>query len=193
MRRVIAAGVLVAALAGGCSSGSHHVTSPSTTAAANPEVVPAVITPAYVDSVFVVLNHAYSTAARELRTAHSLTPQVKANLRAVFNDPVYGTQIQAAEQAVQEGAINNVRSHGGDATTVVTSLIAASPTCVFVQARTDVSALYVRVGSDPASEYYELQPKVLGNDPSGINSTPWAISVDRAFTTPTRLPSSCPA
>src|SRR5689334_16440037 len=100
MRRLIAVGVLVAVLAA-CSSGRHRATGPTTTTAPDPAVVPAVITPAYVDAVFVVLNHVYSDAARRLRVAHSVTPEVRADLRAVFNDPVYATQLQAAEQALR--------------------------------------------------------------------------------------------
>jgi hypothetical protein len=192
MRRVIAAGVLVAALAGGCSSGSHHVTSPSTTAAPNPEVVPAAITRAYVDSLFVVLNHVSSNAARELRIAHSVTPQVKANLRAAFNDPAYSTQLEGARQALAQGIVNNVRLNGGDPVTTVIQFLTADPDCIFVQTRTDFSPVEIRLTPQPASEYYELTPKQAGADPDHLNSTPWAIARNEAFETSTTVASTCP-
>jgi hypothetical protein len=190
MRRVIALGVLVAALAGGCSSSSHHASSPSTTAAVNPDAVPGVITPAYVDSVFVVLNHVYSESARQLRVADGVTTQIKAEVRAVFNDPVYARQLEAAQQALQQRQITNVRPNGGDARTVVVRLITATTACIFAETSTDLSALVVHAGPPAGSEYYELAPK-QGADPQHFNPTPWAISLDEAFRAPTNIASPC--
>jgi hypothetical protein len=158
----------------------------------NPNAVPGVITPAYVDSVFVVLNHVYSNAARELRRAHTVTPQVKANLRAVFNDPAYATQLDAAQQALAQGIVSNLRLNGSDPVTTVIRLVTAHPNCIFVQTSTDFSPIEIHLTPQPASQYYELRPKQIGSDPGHLNATPWAIVRDEAFETPTTVASTCP-
>jgi hypothetical protein len=191
MRRVIAAGVLVAAMAGGCSSGSHHVTSPSTTAAVNPDVVPAVITPAYVDSVFVVLNHVAGNATRALVSSHTVSPQVVMDLRSIFNDPLFKDQLTSARSALTTGGLSNVMQDPGDSVTTVNELVSASPTCLFVEVSSDFSAVDISPPRIPAVDYLELQQKQARDDPGHLNRTPWAISSERVSATPTAVSSPC--
>jgi hypothetical protein len=190
MRRLVALSVAIVAVMSGCSGGERHVAPPTTTLP-DPDVVPAVITPAYVDAVFVVLNHIYGNASRTLRAERAVTSAVKVDLRAIFNDPAYGVQLQAAQAAVAGSEIDNVRLRGGDAVTTVTQLLTASPTCIFIRVTTDLSKLELKVPAPPAAEYFEFAPKQPGNDPTRLNPTPWAIAVDEAFTTPTTAKSTC--
>ena len=163
--------------------------SPPTTAP-NPDVIPPVITAAYVNAVFAVLNHIYGNATRSLRSAHTVTPEVKEDLRAIFNDPLYGEQIQAATLSLN-GAVNNVRSNAGDGTTVVTKLITATPSCVFVETETDLSSVLVDPTPSAASEYYKLSLKQSSADPHDLNPTPWSFAFNVAYRTPTTVQNQC--
>jgi hypothetical protein len=194
MRRglgIVGGVVAVVVLAASCSS-THRQTHLSAKAgtAVNPYVVPAVITPAYVDAVFVVLNHIIGNATRGLVRDLKVTPEVRADLLAVYADGPYEAQIQAAQESLK-GVVDNVRVNPGDPVTTVTRLIGWSPTCVFVSTRTNLQAVLVAPVPEPASEYFELIPKSLGNDPGHLNPTPWAIGLDVAFPTPHSLPDKC--
>jgi hypothetical protein len=183
----------VMAVLAGCSSGRHTAaptTTTAQTASPNPDVVPAVITPAYVNAVFRVLNAVYGNATRTLVSAKQVTPSVKADLRAIFNDPLYEQQLAQARQSLQ-GTIQNVRQNPGDAVTLVLHLVGQSPTCVFVETATTLTQVLVATTPSPASEYYELSRKQPGTDPDHLNSTPWAISFNEDFQTQTELPNRC--
>ena len=181
----------MAALAGACSSGSHHVSSTSTTAGVNPAVVPAVITPAYVDSVFVALNHVAGNATRALVASHLVSSQVVADLRAIFNDPLFQDQLTSARAALTTGGLSNVVQDPGDSVTSVKQVVSATPSCVFVQVWTDFSAVDVHPPSSPAVDYVELRLKPARDDPAHLNDTPWAISAEQVSTTPATVSSTC--
>jgi hypothetical protein len=149
-----------------------------------------VITAAYVNAVLAVLNHIYGNATRSLRASHTVTAQTKEDLRAIFNDPLYSEQIQAATLSLK-GSINNVRPDAGDGTTVVTRLIAATPKCVFVETRTNLGAVLVHPTPSAASEYYKLALKESSGDPLDLNPTPWAFAYNVAYLTPTTVPNQC--
>lgn len=191
MRRVVALLVVLLAAMSGCSSSGHRAAPPTTLP--DPDVVPAVITPAYVDAVFVVLNHVYGNAVRQIALRRAIDPSAIADLKAIFNDPAFGVQLQAAQAALRGRQIENVRLDGGDAVTTVTQLLTTSASCIFIRGTTDLSRLEVKVPAPPAAEYFELAPKQQGRDPERLNSTPWAIAVDEAFTTPTTAKSTCDA
>jgi hypothetical protein len=161
-----------------------------TPTAPNPDVVPGVITPAYVNAVFAVLNHVYGNATRALVQAHAVTAEVKADLRAIFNDPLYQQQLQAA-QASLSGAINNVRPNPGDLVTQTIQIQGSSNSCIFVKASTLFTSVERHPTPAPADTYYQLSPKDPGNDPDGLNSTPWAMTENLVFFTPTTVRSSC--
>jgi hypothetical protein len=194
MRRVwMAVGVGLALGAGACSSGHQAAAPPPTTTSLpypDPYVVPAVITPAYVNAVFAVLNHVYGNATRVLVATREVTPAVKADLRAIFNDPLYASQVLEAQQSLT-GAINNVRPSPGDEVTQVVKLIYASRSCIFLQATSNLSAVLLHPTPEPASEYFELSPKEYSTHQSDLNPTPWAISADAAYLIPTSSPNPC--
>jgi hypothetical protein len=197
----LALGAAAVLSAASCSSGSPRASIPATTVAPltttttapDPDVIPPVITPAYVNAVFVVLNHLASNASRLLATDRAVTPEVKSDLRAAFNDPVYAQQVQMAQQALLQGVVNNVKLSGGDPVTVVLRLMTATPGCIFAETRTNFSPIEIHATPTPASEYYELRPKQRGADPMHLNPTPWAISREEAFLTPTSVVSTCAA
>lgn len=189
MRRVVALLVVLLAAMSGCSSSGHRAAPPTTLP--DPDVVPAVITPAYVDAVFVVLNHVAGNATRVLVSTRSVTPAVTADLRAIFNDPLFTAQLNSALSAVRSGGLNNVRTSPGDGVTTVTRLLTAGTDCIFVGVSTDYSAMDIRPVSSPAADYYELKPKQSGDDPEHLNTTPWAIVKEEPLSKSGNVPSPC--
>lgn len=150
-----------------------------TTTVPNPDVVPAVITPAYVNSVFVVLNHIWGNSLRAEVASGKVTPAVLADLRAVFNDPLYSQEVEGANQALSQLA--NVRNPPGDPAETVIQLISASPSCIFVKSKSNVAAV-VKTLPPQGYDYYELVPKQSNADPRRLNTTPWALAYDLFFT-----------
>lgn len=190
--KILVLGAVVSlVVASACSSSSRDVHPIGTAPGPNPDVIPAIITPAYVDAVFKVLNHIYGNAARLIAGERQLTSPAKAELRSIFADPLYKQQLNAAQQSIDQGVIENVNPAGGDAQTKVVRLIAASSRCIFVQTSTDLATLLKNPTPKPASEYYELSPKQPRDDPTKINATPWAISFNAAFPTATSIPPRC--
>jgi hypothetical protein len=175
------------------STTTTTTTSPTTTdppPSTSTATVPSTITPAYVNSVFVVLNHIYGNALRLELESNSIPTQAAVDLRAIYNDPLYSKQLTIAAQDLA-GNRSNVRSDPGDQVTRVIHVISASPTCIFVDTETDVSK--VVINPPPAGyDYYELTPKQPGIDPDGLNRTPWALSYDLFFTSPTPAQNQCP-
>jgi hypothetical protein len=174
-----------------CSSGRPS-SAPTTTAttAPNPDVIPAVITPAYVDAVFRVLEHVDGNASRELIAAKAVTPQVLADIRAIYNDPLYAQEVQIARQSLQ-GDLSNVRPSPGDVVVSVQRIIGMSPTCVLVETTSDFSAVVYKSAPPSASEYWQLTPKQPSDDPSNLNGTPWALAFNADYTTPTSISNKC--
>ncbi len=192
----LALGALLMLLVPACSSPSHAAdpshpsTPPSTTVPADPDAIPPVISVAYVNSVLKALFDVYGNATRSLVAARAVTPSVKADLRAMYLDPYYEDQITAADISLQ-GAISNVREAPGNPVVTVERIEANSPTCIFIQTKTDLIAVLKSPTPAAASEYYELVPKPPSIDPGHLNPTPWAIGFNAAYETPTRMASSC--
>jgi hypothetical protein len=180
---------LIGLTAGACSSAHSSAAAPTTTVAPDPYAVPSVITPAYVDRVFVALNHINGDATRLLVTDRSVTRQVEADLRAIYNDPLYQQEVEVAQESLT--VLANARPNPGDAVTKVIRVISASPTCIFISASTDLSAVVIDPGPKIASEYWTLSPKQQGNDPLNLNPTPWALSYNVVFISPHEEADQC--
>jgi hypothetical protein len=199
-RQLIFSAVLVLLLAA-CSSGHRAAapptaaaTTPATTADAppgpNPDVIPPVITPAYVDAVFNVLEHIDGNASRQLIAARAITPGALADIRSIYNDSLYAQEVEIAHQNLQ-GDLSNVRRPPGDVRVTVRSLLSGSARCIFVEVSSDYSEVVTSPPPPQASEYWGLQPKQKDSDPGHINPTPWAFFFNRTFSTPTQIPNQC--
>lgn len=192
-RRYLAIGAVLVSVFAGCSSGHHAAAPPTTTTAAaspNPDVVPAVITPAYVDAVFRVLNHINGNAVRALVGAGKMTPTVTSELKAVYGPPLYDVEAEVFQAGLSQDT-SNLRRPPGDRVTRVLALITATPSCIFVRTATDLSAVEIHPTGTAASEYWEFQPKKPGDDPTGINPTPWLLTYNADYQTATSVPSTC--
>jgi hypothetical protein len=165
----------------------------TTTTVPNPDIVPTVITPAYVNAVFKVLNHIWGNSLRLDLATTNVPPQSLADLRAIFNDPLYA---QEKNIAIQEFTTNlsNVRKPPGDDVTTVRKLISASPACIFVETVTDVSKVVYKVPAQ-GTDYFELELKQANDDPNHLNPTPWALAynVYSPKSAPVSEPDQCDA
>lgn len=195
-RRILVLSVaVVAVVASACSSGGHHSaagTTTSTTASAgpNPDVIPSVITPAYVDAVFRVLNHINGNATRSLLASKSMTSSVRADLRAIFAGPLYLKEVQLDQTSIK-GSLANVRQPPGDVTTQVVRLIHVTGRCIFVAVTENYGAVLYKPGPPPSSGYWGLQPKVASSDPEHLNPTGWSFFFNAVYKTPTSVPDQC--
>ena len=189
--RGLSAAVGSIALMTACSSG-HHISAPTTTTttAPNPNIIPAVITPAYVDAVFKVLEHVDGNASRQLIAAKAVTPDVLADIRAIYNDPLYTDEVRIAHESLQ-ASTSNVRQPPGDVGVSVIRLISTSANCIFVQTSDDYSTVLVAPGPSPAAGYWGLRRKQSGADPNQLNSTPWALFFNAVYKSPTSVPNQC--
>lgn len=193
MRRTLLAIVALSLAVSGCAGSGGHKAAPTSVArpvGPNPDVVPAVITPAYVDAVFVELNRIYGDATRLEIGTDSVSTEVYQLLRSIYTDPDYGFQVKIFKQSLADGFANVVKPPG-DRTTKVLKLLSATPSCILVQTETTFRGVVLHPGPPAASEYYMLGLKPPNYDPNHINPTPWAISINVSFTTPTTVALSC--
>jgi hypothetical protein len=195
MRRLsLALGAVLILAASACSSGHRRPDAPPTSstqaATPNPDVIPAVITPAYVDAVFGVLEHVDGNASRALITGHGVTPTALADIRSIYNDPLYAQEVEIAHESIS-ASLGNVRNPPGDVRVSVVALVSISSNCIFVRTASDYGAVLVNPGPPVASEYWVLRPKQSGHDPRNLNPTPWALSFNADFTSPTTIPDQC--
>jgi hypothetical protein len=165
----------------------------STTVAPNPSVVPAVITPAYVNAVFAVLNHVYGNATRLMIATTNIPPQAAADLRAIFADPEYETELKAFSITLAQG-FGGAKTPLGDRLTTVVSILSSSSTCIYAQTKTNFAAVTVDPQPQTGPEYYALESKPSSIDPDNLNSSAWAIFFNASFQSPTPPPTDpCPA
>lgn len=165
-------------------------TTTTTAPSVNPDVVPSVITPAYVDAVMKKLDHIYGNAVRLEVATKDIPPQVITDLRAIYADPLYQKELQIFSQGLILG-LSSVKSHPGDPVVTVDKLESASGSCIFARVTTSLSAVTLRASAPPADEYLMLRRVVPRDNPQFINGTPWQIAYDRTFTTATRMASKC--
>lgn len=203
-RRIWALGavmVMVLGMVSACSSGGHRsdpspsgsfAAPPPTSApsAPNPYIVPPVITPAYVDAVFKVLNHINGNAVRLLVSGRAISPQALSYLRSIYADPIYSKEVALATTSL-EGNLSNVKRPPGDVTTTVVKLIHASSRCIFVETTENYSSVLYQTGAQPASGYWGIEAKSPHNSDHNINPTPWVLFFNAVYMSPTVVPDQC--
>lgn len=191
-RRILALGMAsLLVVVSACSSGGSKDVHPIGTAPGpNPDVVPAVITPAYVDAVFKVLNHLDGDVSRSLVKGRTVTSRDLSILRAIYGDALYQEEVQIADQSAQQN-VSGLRRPLGDRVTTVVSMIDAGPKCVFVATRTDYSQVLIHPAPPAAAEFWRLSPKSTSSEISDINPTPWVLTFNATYKTPTSIPDQC--
>jgi hypothetical protein len=171
-------------------------TLPSTTVAAptttvpNTTLVPSTITVAYVDAVLVQLNHIYGDAVRASVKADRVTPGAVTDLDAIYNTSLGAEEHRLFAQTLAAG-LQNIRPVPGDPITSVQRLIFASPSCVYVQVRTNSDPIVIHPVPAFADEFIGIQRTAEYG--RGASHTPWVFFFDLVNKTPTKVPNQCPA
>jgi hypothetical protein len=188
--------VLAAVVVSACSAPGRSNSSPASTPTAtadpptDPYAIPAVITPSYVDTVFAALNHVNGDAVRSLIAAGQLSDFVRQRLRAIYNDPLFAVELKVFNAGLTLDR-SNLRNPIGDRSTIVNTLVSASPTCIFVETSTNLSAVEIHSTGSAVSEYWELQHTQPGADPDRLNPTPWSFALNDAFETKNTMTNQC--
>lgn len=186
-RRILALGMAsLLVVVSACSSGGSKDIHPIGTAPApNPDVVPAVITPAYVDAVFKVLNHIYGNALRDELASHRVDPTVTGDLEAIYLPAQLAVELRIFNDALH-GSLTYVLPNPGDRVFTTTSIERANPQCIQATAVADYTAV------DRAKTGSQSLTVVLARKNSSaaksINTTPWAISYEKTEPPATTCP-----
>jgi hypothetical protein len=194
MRRLVMAFLAASLALTACSSSARHASAPppTSTPAADPYAIPAVITPAYVNSVLAALNHVNGDAVRSLLAAGKVTDTVRLDLRAVYNDPLYQHELSIADETLH-GDLANIRRPPGDRSTTALNVISASQTCIFAKTESDFAKVVRDQSPRAGSEYFELTRTQPGTDPTRLNPTPWSMTFNTSYVAPKSVPNQCRA
>ncbi len=176
--QVVLAALLAATVIAGCGGGRHHS---APTATMNLAVIPPVITPAYVNAVFLQLNHVYGNALRQLVATHDVNADVSADLRAIYDDPQYAHEMNIFSAGLTD--LTRVKSPPGDPIITVKSIQEAAATCIETTVSIDGSPV-THSAAAPVTGYVVLDPSLPSNDPRKLNSTAWTMQYEEPVPPP---------
>lgn len=201
-QKAIAVAVLAGLAVGGCKDGGTSSADPtvptaassssstSTSAPAAPDVstIPATIDETYLNAVLAALDEIDGQATRIIKSTKSFPPEAAVLLNAIYSDEAFDRETEVwLRSLARSPELAGIRPNPGNRRTIVSRIIAASPSCTWLAVRRDREA----VNTDPNPdriEYIALVPKDSTNDPAGNNPTPWMISAD-GFRDDTKEPS----
>lgn len=184
--KILVLGAVVSlVVASACSSSSRDVHPIGTAPGPNPDVIPAIITPAYVDAVFKVLNRVYGEALREELTTRGVGPTVTTELQAIYIPPQLGVELAIFNQALN-GSLRYVLPNPGDRVFTTTALQRATSSCIQAEEVADYTAVD-RTKTAPQALTVVLARKHAGAHNS-INATPWVISYEKTQSPATTCP-----
>jgi hypothetical protein len=184
---VLLAGVLLAASATACNSssgadrgaaGNTVGTEPAPTTSTSPYAVPSVIDAAYVNRVLAGLDAEVGDVLRLVMRTKTIPPEAYDRLKALYADPTFmQIKIDGYQRDIRE-QFKSYRPNPGNRISTVSRILSASTTCIFAEVRRDYSA----VGLNPLSEldiqWVGLTRLNQARDPSGYNTTSWALIYD---------------
>jgi hypothetical protein len=165
-------------------------TDPSTTLPPT-TLVPTKITVAYVDEVLAKLNHVYGDALRDLVMTRTVSSNIVSALKAIYESPLYRTEVQIFREGLKDDGLSNIRLHPGDRKMDVIALVSASRACVFAKVKIDESS--VDKTQVPASHavYEGLKAKPSSQFRNTLNPTPWEFFFDLSTDAPERVADPC--
>lgn len=147
---------------------------PSTTAPPDVSTVPAVIDEAYLNAVLKELNRVDGDAMRMIVQAEDLVRPAAERLRTIYLGDELDRQLSQWGEQLVEGFADFKRPPGDKVNSVVRT-ITTIPSCVYLETSEDHSAVSTKA-TTPFTIFIALQPKVVTQDPEGINRTAWMIS-----------------
>ena len=182
IRHLATAALLPALLAAaGCGSSkpasTTQATVPSTTISATASyAIPNRITAAYVQRVINALDEVDGQATRLIVEHRALVPQAVYRLKAINSDPWFTEVADTWADQLAHG-LKGYRLVPGDKKDVVSRVISANSSCVFVSVLTDYS-LVSTVEQSRQVNYLQMVPLPTGRDPSHYNPTPWSVKIE---------------
>lgn len=159
----------------GC--GSKSSADPTTTTSSttiDPTVVPATITPQYLDGVLVVIEHVRGDVRREVYSTQSFPLDARQKLADIYADPDLPDQLQIWSDSSMKSH-PEARANPGDEVLTVNSIDQVTNDCIIFHATDDNSAV-VRNPLPPTPGWAYALLKVNGNN--GPNTTHWKIGQD---------------
>lgn len=146
--------------------------------------VPATIDVPYIEKVMTALDHVEGEAVRRVKGQGSLDEDFVRTLAAIYHSEA-ADLTQQGWLEVAGGDFQALASPPGDPKTTVQRIISASPSCMFVAAERDFSAMFGTPDPPGSQRYIALVPVPGERNPGGLNPTPWAMSFDGHFTNQT--------
>lgn len=189
MRRMLfLVGVVVLLVATACGGHSPTRNAASHTPVPNTRIVPRHITVAYVDAVFVKLNHIYGDAVRAAVKAKAVTPAVRTDLHAIYTRAIYPKEVVIFAHSIAKIPPTLINPPG-DQVTKVRELIHSSRSCIFVSVSTTYSKVLRAKPTPAASNYYELRTYQRRAD--DLDPTEWKLAFNESFLKKTSISDPC--
>ena len=151
---------------------------PTSTPTTNPYALPEVIDTAYVERVLEGLDGAVGDIVRLVMRTRNVPPEVIDRVRAVYLDREgQNVELQSLQHSLRDG-FRGFRENPGNKRSTVKNLIAATPTCVFVQVERDYSQVGSLDNAKPSTQWIVLKPLDPAQDPQSYNPTPWVFATE---------------
>ena len=158
------------------SAGATVPKATTPTTAADPYAVPATIDAAYLNKVFVALEHVDGDATRLIIESRTFPPEAAKRLQAIYGDDEFKKQTNLWLDLITSG-LKGFRNPPGVRLTKVDRVISARPECVYAAVLRDYSQLSA-TPSPAAIEYVVLRAAGPNSDPFTLNPTPWEIAAE---------------
>lgn len=137
--------------------------------------IPEVMDEAYVERVLQALYDVEDDAVQLMLSANSMTEQSKQMLAAIYDAQQLEPQVELYRQAAAEGFPDLLRDPGSQ-TVEVYRVISSRPDCLFVAGLRDFADVLASPRDRSGEEdFIQLLSKDEGQDPLGLNPTPWVI------------------
>jgi hypothetical protein len=151
---------------------------PASTTTTNPYAVPEVIDAAYVNRVLEGLDAAVGDIVRLVMRTRDVPPEVIDRVKAVYLDREgQNLELASLQHSLRDG-FRGFQENPGNKRSTVRNVIAAMPTCVFVQVERDYSQVGMQENPRPSTEWIVLKPLDPAQDPKSYNPTPWAFAAE---------------
>lgn len=128
---------------------------------------------AYVEAVMGDLDRLLGEVARHVAANDGeLDEEFQARMRALYTANTVVDQIEAWEQGAPL-----LKDEPDDPTTDVLEVVSGSPECIFFSAE----RFYDPMLTEPLGAVQPYWLRLVPNEPSGLNPTPWAIDIDTFY------------
>jgi hypothetical protein len=153
-------------------------TAPATTATTNPYAVPAVIDVAYVNRVLAWFDQFEGDVVRSIIASRSLSPDAVARLRAIHaSDGTFQVRLDSIQYTLRTG-LDGFHPNPGNVRTVVTEMLSAKQSCVYVKVDRDASAVARNSNPSLRTQWVALRRLEPSADPNSYNATGWGYQLN---------------